>query len=106
MGAGFESGLVEGLGVGGGYGSSNFESSSYSLGAAGGIGGFGVESNLAASTGGNYSSSSHESQNFASRGAGGATGFDIAAVAFNTVDKNKDGIVDANEFKQFFHGGF
>jgi len=115
-GAGFESGLVEG--AGGAYGSSSFESSSYSSGgaggadgfSAGGAGGFGGEASFGGGQGGGFSSSSYESSSFSSGGgaaggAGGAGGFDVIAAAFNSADKNKDGTVDANEFKQFYQGG-
>jgi len=102
-GAGYESGLVEG--AGGAYGSSGFESSSYSSGAGGGAGGYGVEGGFAGGAGDGYSSSSYETSGFSSGGAGGAAGFDVAAAAFNTADKNKDGAVDVNEFKQFYQGG-
>ncbi|CAF4877056.1 unnamed protein product, partial [Rotaria sp. Silwood2] len=30
---------------------------------------------------------------------------DVAAAAFNIIDKNKDGIVDPQEFKQFYEAG-
>jgi hypothetical protein len=96
-GAGFESGLVEG--AGGAYGSSSFESSSYSAGVGGGAGGYVTDGGF----GGGYSSSSYESSGGA--GGGGAAGFDVVAAAFNTADKNKDGTVDQNEFQQFYQGG-
>jgi hypothetical protein len=102
-GAGFESGLVEG--AGGAYGSSSYESSSYSSGGAGGAGGFGVEGGFAGGAGGGYGSSSYETSGYGSGGAGGAAGFDVAAAAFSSADKNKDGTVDVNEFKQFYQGG-
>jgi len=99
-GAGFESGLVEG--AGGAYGSSSFESSSYSAGVGGGAGGYVTDGGF----GGGYSSSSYESSGGAGGGGGGgAVGFDVVAAAFNTADKNKDGSVDQNEFKQFYQGG-
>ncbi len=102
-GAGYESGLVEG--AGGAYGSSSFESSSYSSGVGGGAGGFSVDGGLAGGVGGGYGASSYESATYGSGGAGGTAGFDVAAAAFNSADKNKDGSVDVNEFKQFYQGG-
>jgi hypothetical protein len=114
-GVGFESGLVEG--AGGAYGSSSFESSSYSSGVGGGAGGYSVgggaggysvDGGLVAGGGGAFNTSSYESASYGSGGAGGggaAGGFDVAAAAFNSADKNKDGNVDANEFKQFYQGG-
>ncbi len=123
-GVGFESGLVEG--AGGAYGSSSFESSSYSSGVGGGAGGYSVgggggaggysvgggaggysvDGGLVAGGGGAFNTSSYESASYGSGGAGGAAGgFDVAAAAFNSADKNKDGNVDANEFKQFYQGG-
>jgi hypothetical protein len=86
-GVGYESGLAEGAGAGGAYGSSSY-SAGIGGGSAEGSAGFGSAS---------YGSSSYSS--------GGAGGFDVVAAAFNSADKNKDGTVDANEFKQFYQGG-
>ncbi len=101
--AGFESGLVEG--AGGAYGSSSYDSSSFTSGP----GGFGAEAGFGGGAGGGagggYSASSYESSSFPTGGAGGAAGFDVAAAAFYSADKNKDGSVDPNEFKQFYQGG-
>lgn len=103
-GGNFESGLAEG--AGGAYGASSFESSSYSSsvggGAAGGYGGLSRDANF---TGG-YGGSSYESSSYGvGGGATSGSGFDVVAAAFNNADKNKDGSVDANEFKQFYQGG-
>ncbi|CAF1282368.1 unnamed protein product [Rotaria sp. Silwood1] len=93
-GANYESGLIEGVGADGGFGSLNNESSLYSSSNIGSVGQYGIAAGLP--TG--YSSSSYDS-------SGGATNFDVAAAAFNIVDKNKDGTLDANEFKQFYEAG-
>ncbi|CAF1310347.1 unnamed protein product [Rotaria sordida] len=107
IGGGFDSGLVEGIGVGGTYGSSNFESSSYLSGTGGGaIGGYGVDLGISGGLPTGYSSSSYESLGGAGAGgAGGVGSFDAAAAAFSSIDTNKDGSLDANEFKQFYQAG-
>ena len=81
---GFESGLVEGGGAAAAFGGSS--SSSFGTGLGGGV-------NVEGADG------------FSSAAGGGATGFDIIAAAFNSADKNRDGSVDAEEFKQFYQGG-
>ncbi|CAF4467523.1 unnamed protein product, partial [Rotaria sp. Silwood2] len=102
----FESGLVEGAGAAGNvYGSSTYESSLYSLGRGGGGGGGGgrggVDVGLSGGLTGGYTSSS-SSLYESSGGTVGHVPFDVAAAAFNIIDKNKDGIVDPQEFKQFY----
>ena len=102
-GASYESGLAEG--AGGGYGASSYESSSFSSGVGGGAGGYGADAGFssgAGGSGGQYGAGSYESSSYSSGGAGG---FDAATAAFNNADRNKDGTVDANEFKQFYQGG-
>ena len=92
-GAGFESGLAEG--AGGAYSSSSYESGFSSSVGGGAVG-------LADGRANFGSASSYESSSY---GATGGAGFDVVAAAFNSADKNKDGSVDANEFKQFYQGG-
>ncbi|UJR13598.1 hypothetical protein I4U23_000611 [Adineta vaga] len=99
-GTGFESGLAEGSGANGAYATSGFESASYS--GAGGVTGF--DTGLTGAEGA-FASSSYESSSFGSVGASGIPGFDVATATFNNADKNKDGGVDADEFKQFYQGG-
>ncbi|CAF1690879.1 unnamed protein product, partial [Adineta ricciae] len=96
-GSGFESGLAEGSGANGAYATSGFESSASYSGAAG-VTGF--ETGLTGADGG-FGSSSYESASFGA----GVPGFDVATATFNNADKNKDGSVDADEFKQFYQGG-
>lgn len=99
-GSGFESGLAEGSGANGAYASSSFESASYT----GGNGAAGFDAGLTGVEGG-YASSNFESSSFTSGAASGLPGFDVATATFNNADKNKDGGVDADEFKQFYQGG-
>ena len=63
------------------------------------------DATFASGIGGGFGSSSYESASYGSGGIIGGSGFDVAAAAFNNADKNKDGSVDANEFKQFYQGG-
>ena len=74
-GAGFESSLVEGAG------------------------GYGVDAGF------DYASSSYDASGFSAGDVTGSAGFDVAGATFNSADKNKDGTIDPNEFKEFYQGG-
>ncbi|CAF4384280.1 unnamed protein product, partial [Rotaria magnacalcarata] len=94
--------------AGGANSSSSFESSSFG-GAAGGASSW--ESSSFSSGGGSagFGGSGFESasSSFESSGFGGASGggSDVASAAFHSIDSNRDGFIDRNEFNRFFQQG-
>jgi hypothetical protein len=70
-----------------------------------GIGVGGVDADAGAGAGASFNSTAYGSSNFSTVGTSHAGGFDLAAAAFNSADKNKDGMIDENEFRQFYRGG-
>jgi len=95
--SGFES--AQG-GAAGGFGgaASSFESSSYA--SAGGIG-LDAAGGYDTSGAGGISSSGYGAQSGFGTSSGAAGNIDFAAAAFQSADANKDGTLDANEFRQF-----
>ncbi|CAF0868664.1 unnamed protein product, partial [Didymodactylos carnosus] len=95
--SGSELGLAGGSGAG--YGASSSYESYGSSGSGLGGGDFGGAGGVS----GSYGSSSFESSGGYGSGSLGQGGnsVDFAAAAFQAADKNKDGSVDAHEFRDF-----
>ncbi|CAF4916348.1 unnamed protein product, partial [Rotaria magnacalcarata] len=74
---------------------SSFESSGFGGASGGGSAGFG-------GSGFESASSSFESSGFGGASGGGS---DVASAAFHSIDSNRDGFIDRNEFNRFFQQG-